>query len=109
MKLARERVEKTSTLGTEKEPVPLELPSVSSLEAPSTADTTSIAKGLSSSTLSVAAVDVQSEKDASPVVVSIRETNGVQSPVNIVPSGCAISENDSTAVVEDTAVEPRYE
>lgn len=109
MKLARERVEKPSTLGTEKEPIPLELPSASFLEASSIADTTSTAKGLTSSTLSVAAVDVQSEKDASSVVISSTETNGgVQSPVNIVPTGCAISENEGTAVVEDTAVEPRY-
>ncbi|XP_022941975.1 pre-mRNA-processing protein 40A-like isoform X1 [Cucurbita moschata] len=109
LKLARERAEKASTLGTEKEPVPLELPSVSSLETPSTtADTTSTAKGLASSTSSVAAVDLQNDKDASPAAVSSVETNGVQSPVNIIPSSCAISENDNAAgVVEDTIVEPR--
>ncbi|XP_038905352.1 pre-mRNA-processing protein 40A-like isoform X7 [Benincasa hispida] len=112
LKLARERVEKSSTLGTEKEPVPLELPSVSTLEAPSTtADTAATAKGLASSTVSVTAADLQTDKDASPGAVSSVETNGgVQSPVNIVPSSCAISENDNTAgVVEDTTVEPRFD
>lgn len=111
VKLARERVEKSSTLGTEKEPVPLELPSVSTLEAPSTtADTSTTAKELASNALSVAAADLQTDKDASPGTVSSVETNGgVQSPVNIVPSSCAISENDNTAgVVEVTTVEPRY-
>ncbi|XP_050943435.1 pre-mRNA-processing protein 40A isoform X1 [Cucumis melo] len=110
LKLARERVEKSSTLGTEKEPVPLELPSVSTLEAPSTtADTSTTAKELASNALSVAAADLQTDKDASPGAVSSVETNGgVQSPVNIVPSSCAISENDNTAgVVEVTTVEPR--
>lgn len=110
LKLARERLEKASTLGTEKEPVPVELPSVSSLETPSTTvDATSTAKGLASSTLSIAASDLQTNKDASPAAVSSVETNGgVQSPVNIVPSSCAILENDSTAGdVEDITVEPR--